>query len=497
MGRQVCKMANGDDGGIESLRDAILRYGEQNPERVRRFARGDRVIQQGAVSDVCFLIRSGTLSVVVKANESGVEAEVALRYAREFIGETAFLQRGVPRNASVVVFSPDAELISLTRSDLYRLLQQEPGLHDAIAGLWELAASRRRETLAVLGGKISIRTRMMSALLADIHNFSTLGEVLWEEELDSFLFDFVESSSDVSHRYDGLFEDQGDGFKIIFAGGDHVNRAIKCATEILDVFRLQRSSRAAISAPFKKIGLGVGICSDFMSVRRRDGSPPSQGRVLSHALNVAAAISKYRESVDEAEVYIDETTFKLANTLDVAFVGPDEILLEKLGRRQVVYRIVRSESKVTSLPRGVLPGPVGSAFISYAHTDKEFVDRLVQRLEVDGVTIWRDNTHIFVGDDIDRAISRGIQENRLFLIVLTPSSIKSDWVAREFDEASHDAISGSKVLLPVLTSGLVTKDLPARIRRKKSVVFSTDFEGPYSILLESIKEHTRRSARLE
>jgi hypothetical protein len=40
----------------------------------------------------------------------------------------------------------------------------------------------------VLGGKISVRTEMMSVLLADMHNFSGLGEVIWEEEIDSFLF---------------------------------------------------------------------------------------------------------------------------------------------------------------------------------------------------------------------------------------------------------------------------------------------------------------------
>ena len=489
-------MASEDVGVIEALRDAILRYGEQHPEHLHRYVRGDRVIQQGAVSDVCFLVKTGTLSILVKDNASGAETEIALRYAREFIGETAFLQRGVPRTASVVVFSTDADLISVTRSDLYKLLQKEPGLHDAIAGLWELAASRRRETLAVVGGKISVRTKMMSCLLGDIHNFSALGEVVWEEEMDSFLFDFVELSSDAAQRHDGLFEDQGDGFKIIFGDAGHANRALACALEIRDLFQLQRASRAMANAPFRKIGLGIGVCSDFMSVRRRDDSLRSQGRVFSHVLNVASAISKYRESVDETEIYVDETTFKLAPAPTVAFIGPEDIPLEKLGRRQTLYRAIRSDIKTLPSSESFLQGtlPVGSAFISYAHFDNAFVDRLVRRLETDGVTIWRDETHILVGDDIDRAISRGIQENKLFLIVLTPNSVKSDWVAREFDEASHDAISGNKVLLPVLASGLSPNDLPARIRRKKSVVFEADFERPYAVLLESIKEHTRRSA---
>src|SRR5262249_38917735 len=47
------------------------------------------------------------------------------------------------------------------------LLPSTTSLHDAIATLWELSASRQRETLGVLGGKIIVRTEMVSALLAD------------------------------------------------------------------------------------------------------------------------------------------------------------------------------------------------------------------------------------------------------------------------------------------------------------------------------------------
>jgi class 3 adenylate cyclase len=431
-------MASDTEGVIEALRDAIVQYGELYPQRVRRCTRGERVIQQGATSDVCFLIKSGTVSILVKDGATGSETEVALRYAREFIGETAFLQRGIPRTASVVVYSTDAELVSITRSDLYALLSQEPGLHDAIATLWDLSASRRRETLAVLGGKISVRTEMMSALFADAHNFSSLGEVVWEEEMDSLLFDFVELSSDTAQKHGGVFDDQGDGFKVLFSSSAHATRAVACAVEILELFRKLRAVKAAENSAFRKIGLGIGVCTDFMSIRRRDDSRSTGGRVLSHALNVAAAISKYREAVGETEVYVDEMTMKLARDPLLGFRGAEDIPLEKLGRRQTVYRAFSSPtlallSGETSAPQTM---PVGRAFVSYAHADIEFVDKLIGRLEFDGVTIWRDSTHILVGDDIDRAISQGIQDNRLFLIVLTHNSIKSDWVKQSQERRS-------------------------------------------------------------
>ena len=488
-------MASNNEAKIDDLRDAILKYGELNPECVRRYTQGERVIKQGEISKFCFLIKSGTLSILVKDRSAGSETEVALRYPHEFIGETAFLQRGVPRTASVVVFSREAELVSITRSDLYELLAQAPNLHETIASLWELSASRRRETSAVLGGKISVRTKIMSAILADIHNFSSLGELVWEEELDTFLFNFIELSIEIADRHAGMFENQGDGFKILFGGSDHASCAVSCALEILEVFRELRAAKAATHTPFRKIGLGIGVCTDFMSIRRRVGSLHTDGHVMSHALNVAAAIAKYREAVYETEVYVDETTMKLVREPKISFKGAEEILLEKLGRRQKIYRAFRPQSLSYQSKKAKPPQPllVGRAFISYSHTDVEFVDRLVFQLEEDGITIWRDSTHILVGDDIDQAISEGIQENELFLIVLTPSSVKSDWVTREFDEASHEAISGRKVLLPILACGLRTQDLPPRIRRRKSVVFGDNFERSYSILLESIKKHARRA----
>lgn len=487
-------MAGDPEGIIESLRDAILQHGKSHPQSVRRYAKGERVIQQGTISDVCFLIKSGTVRILVMDGATGSETEVALRYAREFIGETAFLQRGVPRTASVVVCSPNAELVSVTRSDLYALLIETPSLHDSIATLWELSASRQRETLGVLGGKIMVKTEMISALLADIHNFSGLGEVVWEEEINSFLFDFVEFSNEAAHNHGGVFEDQGDGFKILFSSSAHATRALACALDILELFRTVRGAKILENSAFRKIGLGIGICSDFMSIRRRESARTAAGRILSHALNVAAAISKYREAASETEIYVDEMTMKLARAPFIGFDKADEIPLDKIGRRQTVYRAFSIPTSTSSSSNLIKPQaiPIGKAFVSYAHADIEFVDKLVRRLELDGVVIWRDITHIFVGDDIDKAISHGIQDHQLFLTILTPSSIKSDWVARELDEASHEEVSGRKVVLPVLASGLTCESLPARIRRKKWISFGNDFEGSYVALLDSIREHTRR-----
>jgi hypothetical protein len=88
----------------------------------------------------------------------------------------------------------------------------------------------------------------------------------------------------------------------LFAGPAHATRAVQCAIEVQHLFRTLRAGKVVDNWAFKKVGLGIGVCTDFMTIRKRDESENPTGRVLSHALNVAAAISKYRESVDETEV---------------------------------------------------------------------------------------------------------------------------------------------------------------------------------------------------
>lgn len=133
----------------------------------------------------------------------------------------------------------------------------------------------------------------------------------------------------------------------------------------------------------------------------------------------------------------------------------------------------------------------GGIFISYCHDDGSFVDDLTSRLAKDKVTYWRDEKDLLVGEVIDAAISRGIQANALFLVVLSPSSINSSWVNRELDEAVHEATEGRKVLLPVLVAGLTTENLPPRIRRFKCADFNSSFSNAYSLLLKSIHAHLK------
>jgi hypothetical protein len=140
----------------------------------------------------------------------------------------------------------------------------------------------------------------------------------------------------------------------------------------------------------------------------------------------------------------------------------------------------------------------GGVFISYSHSDRDVVDKLTNRFQIDNVNYWRDDKDLQVGDIIDKAISRGIQENVLFLVVLTPTSIESRWVERELDEAAHEEVEGRKVVLPVVAKNLDAERIPPRLRKKLYVDISgRNFNTGYEKLLRSIHRHLEVSGQVD
>ncbi len=84
--------------------------------------------------------------------------------------------------------------------------------------------------------------------------------------------------------------------------------------------------------------------------------------------------------------------------------------------------------------RGRPPIRLDPVFISYSHADIEFVVALEKRLDKLGVRVWRDE-HSMKAGPMDTQIERGIELNPTLILVLSESSIESDWVEWEVGEA--------------------------------------------------------------
>lgn len=118
-------------------------------------------------------------------------------------------------------------------------------------------------------------------------------------------------------------------------------------------------------------------------------------------------------------------------------------------------------------------------FISYSSHDRDFALRLADDLER-LYTIWIDREGISGGLEWEEAIQAGVEGCTVFVVIVTPDSNDSDWVARETIYAEQLG----KDRIPVLLAGA----LPFRLLNLHYVDFMAGYEGGYQDLLTALSK---------
>ena len=80
---------------------------------------------------------------------------------------------------------------------------------------------------------------------------------------------------------------------------------------------------------------------------------------------------------------------------------------------------------------------MSEVFFSYSRSDSDFVDQLIGELEPRGVDIWVDRGEILAGESWRRSIVEAIRNCQIFVIVLSPHSIRSENVTKELTLAEQ------------------------------------------------------------
>ena len=94
------------------------------------------------------------------------------------------------------------------------------------------------------------------------------------------------------------------------------------------------------------------------------------------------------------------------------------------------------------------PIQLHNLFISYSHTNHEFVDALEPYLKNESIRFWRD-THDGIAGPMDKMVLRAM-ENRTVLLIFSEESINSDWVEFEVENARKlEKEYGRNVLCPI------------------------------------------------
>jgi hypothetical protein len=85
-------------------------------------------------------------------------------------------------------------------------------------------------------------------------------------------------------------------------------------------------------------------------------------------------------------------------------------------------------------------------FVSYSRKDTDFVRKLAGDLEKAGYDVWWDLTDLRGGEDWIRRIPAAIEESQFVIVVLSPSSVISEWVEKEYTQA----LSLRKKIIPIM-----------------------------------------------
>jgi hypothetical protein len=128
-------------------------------------------------------------------------------------------------------------------------------------------------------------------------------------------------------------------------------------------------------------------------------------------------------------------------------------------------------------------------FISHSYQDREFVEWLKSNLSELGFEFWYDQQEISVGDNIKEKINKGIQSSNAFILVLSSSSIKSDWVKYEMNSALLlNAVKKGISILPIkLDNSNLPPDLSSYLYVDFSVSKQQGLENLKRSLLKSNK----------
>jgi predicted nucleotide-binding protein len=105
-------------------------------------------------------------------------------------------------------------------------------------------------------------------------------------------------------------------------------------------------------------------------------------------------------------------------------------------------------------------------FVSYARADRKSAESIVEALEAVGLRIWWDAA-LLPGQAFDAQIRNVLQEVRVVLGVLSPTSLRSQWVISELTFAHKNGIT----IVPVLVGGARPEDLPVPLNEIHSLVF--------------------------
>ncbi|MEZ9001893.1 toll/interleukin-1 receptor domain-containing protein [Vibrio splendidus] len=123
-------------------------------------------------------------------------------------------------------------------------------------------------------------------------------------------------------------------------------------------------------------------------------------------------------------------------------------------------------------------------FISYSHSDEEFVNKFAAHLVKHNTHVWVDTWNLSIGDSILTKVQEAIEESSALILVLSKQSVESEWCKKELNSALMRELDEKRVIvLPVL---LEDCNIPLFLREKMYADFRSSFDVGLSSIVDSL-----------
>jgi hypothetical protein len=117
--------------------------------------------------------------------------------------------------------------------------------------------------------------------------------------------------------------------------------------------------------------------------------------------------------------------------------------------------------------------PKYDLFISYAHQDLDLVDELVRHLKDQRLSVWFDRGMLRLGDSFSNSVQEALEHSKYFLLVISPSYLKSAWGNFEMGVALSRALSPANgKIIPLVVGEVDRAALPPLIAQTNPILIS-------------------------
>lgn len=127
-------------------------------------------------------------------------------------------------------------------------------------------------------------------------------------------------------------------------------------------------------------------------------------------------------------------------------------------------------------------------FISYSHSDKDFVDTFAAHLVKANANVWVDRWELNVGDSLIARVQDAIEGSDALLVILSKSSVESEWCKKELSTGLIRELDEKRVVvLPVVIDDC---KVPLFLRDKMYADMRNNFDSGLKSVLDAIAKVT-------